>query len=90
MPTSSPSNAEADLETRARQVFGAVFGIEPAALHDDSSPDTIAKWDSQGHLNLMLALEQEFGVQFSEEQMYEMLNFRLVVLTLQELADPAA
>jgi len=71
-------------------VLAAVFGVEPEALINDSSPDTLAKWDSQGHLNLMLALEQEFGVQFSEEQMYEMVSFRLVVLTLEELLGPSA
>jgi len=71
-------------------VLAAVFGVEPEALINDSSPDTLAKWDSQGHLNLMLALEQEFGVQFSEEQMYEMVSFRLVVLTLEELLGSSA
>ena len=90
MPNSSPSNAGADLDARVRTVIAAVFGVAPGRLNDDSSPDSVAKWDSQGHLNLMLALEQEFGVQFSEEQMYEMLSLRLVVLTLQELIGPAA
>lgn len=71
-------------------MLAAVFGVEPEALINDSSPDTLAKWDSQGHLNLMLALEQEFGVQFSEEQMYEMVSFRLVVLTLEELLGSSA
>ena len=90
MPISSPSSDAPNLEPRVRTVLAAVFGVEPEALINDSSPDTLAKWDSQGHLNLMLALEQEFGVQFSEEQMYEMVSFRLVVLTLEELLGSSA
>ena len=83
MSNSSPSNA--DLEARARAIVAKVFGIEPVRVDANASPDTIAKWDSHGHMSLVLALEQEFAVQFSDTQIYEMLNFELVVITLKEL-----
>ena len=89
MPISSPSNAEPDLEARIKSVIAAVFGLEPNRIDANASPDTVAKWDSHGHLNLVLALEQEFGVQFTDTQIYEMVNFELIVLTLKELLAPA-
>jgi acyl carrier protein len=85
MTSSSPSNAEADLATRVKSVLGALFAIPPDRVDASASPDTIPKWDSHGHLTLVLALEEEFGVQFTDTQIYEMLNFDLIVLTLKEL-----
>jgi acyl carrier protein len=35
----------------------------------DSSPETVGSWDSVQHLNLVLALEEEYGFQFSPEEM---------------------
>jgi acyl carrier protein len=35
----------------------------------DSSPETIESWDSVHHLNLVLALEEEYAFEFSPEEM---------------------
>jgi acyl carrier protein len=35
----------------------------------DSPPETIESWDSVHHLNLVLALEEEYGFEFLPEEM---------------------
>jgi acyl carrier protein len=40
-----------------------------ADVTPDSSPETIESWDSVHHLNLVLALEEEYGFEFSPEEM---------------------
>ena len=90
MTSSSPSNPATSLEPRIKSVLGAVFGVAPDRIEASASPDTIAKWDSHGHLTLVLALEEEFGVQFTDTQIYELVNFEMIVLTLKELLAPAA
>ena len=35
----------------------------------DSSPHTVPAWDSVNHLNLVLAIEEAYGFQFSPEEM---------------------
>jgi acyl carrier protein len=52
---------------RLYQVTEGTFGVSQEALSDDASPLTLAAWDSLGHLNLILAIETEFGVSFSPE-----------------------
>jgi acyl carrier protein len=37
-------------------------------LTQDSSPEKIESWDSLNHLNLVLALEQEFSVKFTPDE----------------------
>ena len=70
---------------RIRSVMGAVLGIEPAAIGDDATPENIGRWDSLRHMNLVLALEEEFGVRFSDDQVEELVSFRLIERTLCEL-----
>jgi acyl carrier protein len=73
------------VEPRIKRVMAQIFGIDPAQIDDESSPDTIEKWDSMSHMNLVIALESEFGVELNEEQISEMITYRLVVLTLSEI-----
>jgi len=53
-------------------------------LDDDSSPDTVANWDSLKHMNLILALEEEFAVAFSDDEVTEMLSLRRIVEILSK------
>jgi acyl carrier protein len=61
------SPAVGSAEDRLRRTMAAVLGVPTDALDDEASPDTIAEWDSMGHLNLVMALESEFGLSLSAE-----------------------
>ena len=50
----------------------------------DSTPDTVEAWDSINHLNLVMALEQEFGVQFEPEEIEQLLSVRLTLEMLEK------
>lgn len=71
-------------EAKLKQVLADVFGVDPSRIDDEASVDTIEKWDSLNHLNLVLALEEQFKVSLNEEQIVEMLNYPLVKAVLQE------
>lgn len=59
---------------RVRQIAADLFAVPVDGLTEESSPDSIGSWDSLNHLNLVLALEQEWGIQFSPEEMEELLS----------------
>ncbi len=65
-----------------------VFQVSSRTLTPESSAETIESWDSVQHLNLVLALEQQFGVQFEPEEMDKMKNIRQIV-ALVESKQPA-
>jgi acyl carrier protein len=69
---------------RLRQIFSDIFEVPVANIENTSSPDTIATWDSIRHLNLVVALEQEFQVQFDTEEIVQLLSFELAVDILTE------
>jgi len=62
-----------------------VLGVEVDEIGDDSSPDTIDNWDSLRHMNLILALEQEFGVTIGDEEVSTLISYPLIVLVVREL-----
>jgi acyl carrier protein len=66
------------MEERIKKVMSDVFLVDISSINDYSSPDSVDKWDSIGHLNLTTALEEEFEISISEDQMLEMLNFKLI------------
>jgi acyl carrier protein len=69
---------------RVRNMFSDVFQIPLDQVKPESSPDTIPNWDSLQHLNLVLALEQEFNVQFTPEEIEQLLSVELVAALLEE------
>ncbi len=55
-------------------VVAGVFATSPAEITDDSSPQTIAEWDSLGHVTLIIELESVYGVSFSPEETVGMVS----------------
>jgi acyl carrier protein len=69
---------------RVRSIFSDVFQIPLELVKPESSPDTISNWDSLQHLNLVLALEQEFQIQFTPEEIEQLLSVELAAALLDE------
>lgn len=61
-----------------------IFNVPVDAIADDASPDTVANWDSLRHMNLVLALEQEFNVELTDDQVVEILTYKLIKIVLGE------
>src|SRR5205807_1416614 len=55
-----------------------------APVPDNASIDSVEAWDSLKHIHMVLALEQEFNVQFTDTQVAEMVSLDLIVLVLKE------
>jgi acyl carrier protein len=73
-----------DNEKLLKNTVAGVLGVSPDDINDDSSMDNLHEWDSVKHLNLVLAIEEVFGVSMTEEQSLEMLSFPLIKLVLSE------
>lgn len=58
--------------------------MAPAAIKADTSPDTVSMWDSLNHLNLVMALETEFGIALTPEQVFDMRNVGVMQTILRE------
>jgi acyl carrier protein len=70
------------MENRIKNVLSAVFEISVDEITDESSPDNIESWDSLKHMNLIVALEEEFNIGFEDCEILEMMNYSLIKATL--------
>jgi acyl carrier protein len=66
------------MEQRIKNIMAMVFDIPSETIEDSSSPDTIENWESLNHINLITGLEEEFNIRFTDEEIGEMLNFKLI------------
>ena len=72
------------MESRIKAVMAAVFEVPVDEITDESSPDNIESWDSLKHMNLVLALEEEFNIGFEDDEIVEMMNYALIRLILSK------
>jgi|SaaInlStandDraft_3_1057020.scaffolds.fasta_scaffold45691_3 acyl carrier protein len=69
-----------EIEKKVKYILSSVFNILVKDIQDTDniSPDTINSWDSLNHMNLVSALEEEFSLEFSDDEIVEMMNFKLI------------
>jgi len=72
------------LEGRVKKVMAAVFGIQPSDIDSNTSQDSVEEWDSLKHMNLVIALEEEFDFEFTDSETVEILNYKLILEVLKD------
>ncbi len=72
------------IKERVKKIMSAVFCIAEEEIKSNSSADTITTWDSLKHMNLVVALEEEFDVEFSDNEIIELINTQLIIEVLRE------
>ena len=73
------------VKDRVFKVVSKVMRVPLSKINNDSSPDTVDNWDSLQQMNLIMALEEEFDVQFTDKQIVELLNVQLIILDVQSI-----
>ncbi len=67
-----------------QRILSDVFECEPALITETSSTDTIEAWDSLRMLDLLMALEQQAGVEIDTERLSEMTNVPAILALVGE------
>jgi acyl carrier protein len=71
------------LTDRVAAIFEKVFGIEPADFSLDTVPEDVLRWDSLGHMNLVMELEDAWNLHFEVDEITEMSSARKIIEILQ-------
>lgn len=72
------------MKERIKEVMSAVFGIKCEEISNDASTETIENWDSLNHMNLIVALEEEFGIRFSDDEIIKLINLEALENRIQD------
>ena len=69
---------------RLYDTIEGVLGVPPGTVVESSSPETLPSWDSLNHLNLAVAIEGEFNVTLTPQDVIDMRNVELMQTILRE------
>jgi acyl carrier protein len=73
-------------EAALKAVFQRVFKLDPRVVTDRTKRGSIESWDSLGHLELIEALQKDFGITIPPEEALEMETFADVRRVVAKLA----
>lgn len=65
-------------------IFNNVFDYEGTELKDEMMSDDIEEWDSLTHLQMIMEVEQEFGIKFTAQQIKDMRNVGNLIMLIKE------
>jgi|WetSurMetagenome_2_1015567.scaffolds.fasta_scaffold1341513_2 acyl carrier protein len=71
------------LSDRVAALFEKVFGIEADSFSLDMAPEDVLRWDSLGHMTLVMDLEDTFGVHFEVDEITELSSARKIIEMLR-------
>ncbi|MHC4873171.1 MAG: acyl carrier protein [Planctomycetota bacterium] len=66
------------LNNKACELMAKVFNVSVDLISEQTSIDSLEEWDSVNHMNLVMALEEEFGLTLTDEEMVTITSAKLV------------
>lgn len=79
-------STNSDIDQRVRQTLARVFQLAPDEVAGDLSMGSNPRWDSMGHMQLLMELEREFGVTFPTYEIAELLSIGAITKAVEKYA----
>ncbi len=80
----SREDIKGSMKDRLRIIMGNIFDIPIEELNEEISPNNCEKWDSLNQLVLLTAIEEEFEVEFSYEEVLKIADFKSIIDILED------
>lgn len=66
------------MDKKLKKIFAKIIGVKETSIKSNTSPKNTKKWDSLAHMNLIMALEKQFKIKFTDDEITEMLTYELI------------
>ena len=67
------------VEQKIKAIMANVFKIDINEINEETSADNIDQWTSLEHVDLLVNLQKEFDIEFTDSQLVEMLSYKSIV-----------
>lgn len=64
-------------------IFKDIFLDDSLVITENTSPLDIEEWDSLAHINILSAIETEFDIHFTAEDMSDIKNISTLLYTIE-------
>ena len=75
------------IDEEIKNIMATVFKINTREITNESNPSSIDKWDSLKHIDLIIALEEEFEIKLDEDEIASMVSFSIICATIRAHLD---
>ncbi len=72
-----------NIQERVIKIIASIMNVPQESLDESSSPESVDRWESMKHINLVLAIEEEFNIQFDDEQISQLYDVGSIVKTIE-------
>ena len=73
------------MESQVKEIIARVLNVDLDCISDDLSSGDIPEWDSVGNLAIISTLEQDLGVEFPLEDLFDLTSVRSIVDEVNKL-----
>jgi len=73
-----------EITEKLTNVFREVFADETILLHEEMTADDVDEWDSLSHVNLMIAIELAFNIEFKQNEIQNFENVGALIENIKE------
>ena len=73
-----------EITEKLTNVFQEVFDDETINLHEEMTADDVDNWDSLSHVNLMIAIELAFDIEFKQNEIQSFSNVGELIERIKE------
>jgi acyl carrier protein len=71
------------IKERARAALAKALKAQPQTIGDNASQAELSDWDSVRHMNVVLALENEFDIEFEDAELPQLTSLPLLVAAIE-------
>lgn len=78
------AKAQFDPDRRVREIIARVFQLTPEEAAGELRMGNPRRWDSMGHMQLVIELEAEFGLTFPTYAIAELVGVATIVQAIRQ------
>ncbi len=72
------------IAVRLKDFLAGQFKVDKDSISEDLSFGDLPQWDSLGHMSLMAAIEDQFGVEVNADAIADLVNYKAILGFLQK------
>ena len=75
------------MESQVKEIIARILNVDLARITNELSSGDIPEWDSVGNLAIISSIEQEVGIEFPLEDLFELTSVQSIIDEIRKLAD---
>jgi len=82
-------NVNMEIIEKVQTVLAEALGVEAGDITPQLAFGDLPEWDSMGHMEVMVSLEEQFGIEINADTISALLSVPVIVEHIQGMADGA-